>query len=105
MFPSDGSKRLTMTVILAALLILFARSETQEASQLYQGVPLDARLIKLDRAALDDAYHAQLVHLFSVWLKDDISSTSRVSNGLRIARRAYSEAATQIDQREKQVQP
>ena len=78
-------------------------SESQEAPQLYQGVPFDANLLALDRRALDEAYHAQILKLFGVWLSEGAKDPRFFTNGLQIARRAYSQAAQQIAKREQQV--
>ena len=71
---------------------------------IYTGVPLDEHLLQLDKEALDDAYSAHLLLLFSVWLKDQAEDPTRINNGLRIARRAYGHAAEQISKREKAIQ-
>jgi hypothetical protein len=68
--------------------------------QLYEGVPFDANLLALDRRALDEAYHAQLLLLFSIWLKQQAVDARQITAGLQIARRAYNQAAGQIAKRE-----
>ena len=70
---------------------------------LYSGVPLDAHLLRLDRRALEEAYHQQLIFLFTVCLKDGCKDTTYFQNGLRNARRFYNEAARQIASREKEL--
>ena len=71
--------------------------------QLYQGVPLDAHLLRLDRRGLEEAYHQQVIFLFTVCLKDGCKDATYFQNGLRNARRFYGEAAKQIAQREKEL--
>ena len=66
-------------------------------------IPLDARLLALDKRALDEAYHQQLLLLWSVFLKDGGRDTTRINNGLRIARSAYGIAQERIDAREKEI--
>jgi hypothetical protein len=68
--------------------------------QLYEGVPFDANLLALDRRALNEAYHAQLLLLFSIWLKQQAVDARQITAGLQIARRAYNQAAGQIAKRE-----
>ena len=68
-------------------------------------IPVDEKLLHLDERALDEAYHQQLLLLFSVWLKDQAGDTTRFNNGLRIARRAYHTVAERLDAREKQIPP
>jgi hypothetical protein len=74
--------------------------ETQTPPQLYEGVPFDANLLALDRRALDEAYHQQLLLLFSVWLKQQAVDARQITSGLQLARRAYNQAAGQIARRE-----
>ena len=96
---------LTIVVVVVAILLLAAvglftgrwEAEGQEITSKY-----DAHLIELDKQALEDAYRDQLKLLFSVWLKDGAGAdATRVTNGLRIARRAYVQAADQLERREK----
>lgn len=80
-----------------------ARSQQQQHPDIYKGVPLDAHLLPLDKRALDEAYHDQLKKLFSVWMTQPKLEPQYFSNGLRIARRAYNEAAAQIARREQEL--
>jgi len=113
--PEEYRIVFTMWVALAVLFAfaLFGyltggwdKAEGQAAREpiLYQGIPMDAMLLRLDKRALDEAYHAQLLKLFSVWLSQQAPvDAAGIQNGLRIARRAYNQAAQQISQREKQI--
>lgn len=99
--------RVVLTIVIVCLAILlvaiigFATGRWEAEGQEAAASKYDARLIELDKLALDEAYHNQLQLLFSVWLKDGAGvDAARISNGLRIARRAYIQAATQIEQRE-----
>ena len=74
-----------------------------DASQIYAEIPLDAKLLNLDKQALDEAYHAQLQNLWVVWLKGQAGDPTYFTNGLKIARRAYKQASDQIAKREKQL--
>ena len=71
--------------------------------ELYEGIPLDATLLHLDKQALEDAYHQYLLLLFSTWLKGNIAEDERIRNGLRKARKAYNAAAQQIAKREQEL--
>jgi hypothetical protein len=109
--------RIAITFIIVVVILLLlavvgyltgswdeAVGQAHREPQLYaDGIPLDAKLLALDKEALDEAYHRHLLLLFSVWLKGEISDSSRISNGLRIARRAYNQAAQQIVKREQQL--
>jgi hypothetical protein len=92
----------TIIIVIVILLVLFIIGLfTREVEG--QSIPqskYDARMLELDKLALDDAYHAQLRLLFSVWLKDDPADISRITRGLNNARHAYVTAADKIAQRE-----
>jgi len=92
---------LVIAISLAFVLINVVERDATPEEQLYQGVPLDAHLLGVDKDALELAYKDHLKLLFSVWLKDDISTVQRINNGLRNARRAYAHAAEQIERRER----
>ena len=108
-------ERIALTVVIV-LVIIFAlafigwvsggwdQPAAAEHVPLYQGIPLDAKLLPLDKRAFDEAYHNHLVLLFSVWVKDQAGDSSRINTGLRIARRAYHEALQQIEKRERQLE-
>lgn len=96
---------LVVAIILAIFLLMITRNSPSEGeTQLYAGVPLDATLLPLDRRALDEAYHAHLLLLFSVWLKDQAGDPTRFNNGMRTARRAYHEALQKIEARQEQLE-
>jgi hypothetical protein len=90
-------------IVIALIYIVgsFTHAEGEEAEQIYQGVPINAHLLQLDKEALEVAYKEHLKLLFSVWLRDDITTVHRINNGLRNARRAYAHAAEQIEKRER----
>jgi hypothetical protein len=62
--------------------------------------PWDLHMLELDRKALDEAYVNQLMHLFSVWMKDDSGQPDRAITGARQARRAYILVMDEITKRE-----
>jgi len=100
-----------MAIIVCVLLALFiftrlldgAGAEGQGDPQLYEGVPLDAMLLRLDKRALDEAYHSHLIKLFSVWLAEGARDATHFTNGLRIARKSYYVAAGQIAKRDAEL--
>lgn len=110
MWPRALAVALLIVVTACALLVtLLARSNPQtpqQEPQLYAGVPSDAHLLALDKRALDEAYHEHLRKLFSVWLTSGAPADAKqITNGLRIARRAYAQAAGQIAKREQEIAP
>lgn len=95
-------ERIVLTIVIAAVaLLLIWVVESVSEEQLYQGVPVNEHLLRLDKLALDKAYEQHVLLLFSVWLKDDISVVHRINNGLRRGREAYLQAAARIEERER----
>jgi len=70
---------------------------------LYEGVQLDATLLHLDKEALHAAYREQIMHLFGVWLREPRLDAAKVTEGIKIARKAYNRAATQLTKRETEL--
>jgi len=101
--------RLVIAVGLLLALLLFAlvnhvtAQVTIEEVRVYEGIPLDMTLLHADKRALEDAYHDHLVHLFTIWLAGQARSTTEITNGIRLARRAYNVAAAQIARREQEL--
>ena len=107
---------LAIAIVVAVWLVLLGISkligENAAAQQrnpgeppiLYEGLQLDPILLALDKRALDEAYHDQLLKLFGVWLSSgSIDEARNFRNGLRNARRGYSLAREAITAREKQI--
>jgi hypothetical protein len=107
---SIGQRIAVMVVIVLLALVLlalwglaFGEEKQPQPTALYGDIPFDATLLRLDRRALEEAYHNQLVNLWTVWLKGQAGDPTYMINGLRIARRAYGQAAGQIAKREQQL--
>jgi 5-bromo-4-chloroindolyl phosphate hydrolysis protein len=96
---------ITLAVI-ALIMALYAclPDKVESEEQLYQGIQLDEHFLRLDKDALEQAYKDHVRLLFSVWLKDDISVVHRINEGLRRGRRAYTDAATKLIEREKAIE-
>jgi hypothetical protein len=103
------SNRVASAVAIVAIVtgIVFAAdyfaSAQEDVPDIYSDVPLDASLLRLDRRALDEAYHDQLLKLFGVWMAEGAKDAQRIKNGLRAARKAYGQAASQIAAREQRI--
>jgi hypothetical protein len=69
----------------------------------YGELPLDAQLLPVDKRALEEAYRAHLIKLWTVWLTDGAKDATHFRNGLRIARGAYHIAADGIAKRERDL--
>src|SRR6516162_4667061 len=105
---SDKQETIWIAVVIAAMAAIFlsafllsARSQAPVEGGVYAGITPDLHLLELDKKALDEAYHAQLLVLFNVWLKGQASDSKYFQNGLQNARRAYSQASAAIVAREK----
>jgi|SRR5215467_15319828 len=104
---------LTVAIVIILLLLLAAfgyfTGRWDEAQgqptgpQVYGDLPLDPVLIRLDKRALDTAYEQRLIKLWEVWLSPTTKDALSFTNGLRIARQRYTEAASAIAQRERQL--
>jgi hypothetical protein len=100
---------LAAAVVIVTLLILFILNalfgEDAQAQLLDQHPsPYDARMLELDRDALDDAYHDTMMHLFAVWTRDESGQPGRAIKGANQARRAYLEVKQALDMRSKAIQ-
>jgi hypothetical protein len=97
---------LTAAIIVVVLILLSLISclsepgESAEPADLYGDIPLDAHLLRADRRALDDAYHDQLVKLFTVWLSQGAGDSTQFRTGLKNTRRAFGLAIQGIAKRE-----
>jgi hypothetical protein len=98
----------TLIIVIIVLLLIGALAYRYSAAQaqitkpldLYGDVPLDAKLLPIDRQALDEAYRQHLIKLFNIWLTDGAREATRFRNGLHISRNAYDIAAKAIAARE-----
>jgi hypothetical protein len=102
---------LTVVIVIVILLLLAAfgyltgrwdEAGAQTAAMHVEPPPSkwDARMLALDREALDEAYKDRLVHVFAVWMRDDTGQPGRAINGARQARHAYIEVMRAIEMRE-----
>jgi hypothetical protein len=107
---------ITFVIVLALLFLLAfvgwisggwdqadAQVQRQDQVDIYAGIAPDAQLIQLDRLALREAYHQQVVALWTVWLKGQAGDPTYFKNGLQVARRAYAQALTQISRRVSEI--
>ena len=60
----------------------------------------EKRLLELERIAIEEAYKAQIQHLFEVWMKDNTGQPGRAVTGANTARKAYAGAIESIERRE-----
>ena len=105
---SDKRETVWIAVVIAALATIFlvaflfsARSQSVPEGGVYAGITPDYHLLELDKQALDEAYHQQLLVLFNVYLKGGTGDSQYFQKGLQNARRAYYQASSAIIEREK----
>jgi hypothetical protein len=94
--------RATIVIIIAVLLALALLFFLPDASSEITLPPsrYEAELIALERAAVDQAYHDQIVHLFQIWMKDAAGQPQRAITGARTARKAYEDVRENLARRE-----
>lgn len=88
---------------MAAYIVSVVRQAEPAQTELYTGVPVNGKLLELDKRALDESYHTHLIRLWGVWLADGGNDPSRITKGLQNARRAYHQASEQIAKREEEL--
>jgi len=95
---------IALAIFIAAVLFLWAASVLGATVPMTPEPPpskFDTHLIELDQSGLDAAYVNHLNRLFSTWVAEGAKQQEYIRNGLRTARRAYIEARTQLEQRER----
>jgi hypothetical protein len=94
--------RITATaVLLAVVLMLMAANELPSPlPPHYVAGKYESDLLKLERAAIDDAFRAKITQLWTVWMSDDKGQPARAVNGATQARKAYTASMQEIDKRE-----
>jgi len=75
-----------------------------EPPDFYKGLALDAELLKIDKQALDEAYRAHVIKLWTIYVTDGAAKKDYIRNGLAIARRAYDEVRDAIAIRQQKIQ-
>jgi hypothetical protein len=99
-----AGKRVKLGVLLAITLWIIwalwmaARGEPRPSPPAPS--PYDARILALDRQALDEAYDRQIRQLFLTWMKDEHGQPARAMTGAARARRAYIAVMHEIEARE-----
>jgi hypothetical protein len=89
---------IVLLLLLAAFGYLTGRWDEADA-QAITNSKWDARMIELDKQALDEAYKTHLVLVWTNWLKDGGPPT-RHATGFARARNGYIASMTEIEKRE-----
>lgn len=63
----------------------------------------DARLVALDKEAIEAAYREHVQRMYSGWMKDDTGQPTRALTGVRQAQRAYLASMEAIKRREEEL--
>lgn len=97
--------RIVLLIFTAAYMLQSEESRPVQLGldKLYDGIPLDEHLLRLDKQALDEAYRDQLKKLFSVWMSSQAGDSTNFRNGLKLARRAYNQVVEQIEKRREEL--
>jgi len=92
-------------IVLAVFLVLLGVSrwfgEAEAQALIPKATPWDARMLELDREALDEAYKDVITHLFEVFVRGDADQPGRTIIGAAKARRSYAQVMEAIERREK----
>jgi hypothetical protein len=91
---------LVFVILVLMFISWLTNADAQSNDNLYGDIAFDPKLVMLDKQALNEAYEEQIKHLFSIWVKGQAKGTAEITNGIRIARRAYGIANNQIEKRE-----
>lgn len=95
---------IVLVIVCIGAAVGYVSSQSDKSPVLYEGIPYDAALLRMDKRALEEAYHGQLLKIFGVWIASGApADATNLQNGLRIARRAYQQAAQQIARREQEL--
>ena len=99
---------LAIAIVIAVLLLLFGISRLIGEDAAAQAIvikptPWDARMIELDREALDEAYKDVITHLFEVFVRGDADQPGRTIIGGAKARRSYIQVREALDRREREL--
>jgi hypothetical protein len=96
----------TVIIVVIVLLILavigYLSGRWEEAQAQVVPSKWDSRMIELDKQALDQAYAAQMAHVFGIWIKDGVTDPSRARVGFGNARKGYNAAMIEIERRQQQ---
>lgn len=85
------------------LLILNLRSAAQSIPPALPPSEFDARIVTLDKEAIEAAYRDHVQRMYSGWMKDDVGQPTRALTGVRQAQRAYIRSMDAIKQREQEL--
>jgi hypothetical protein len=95
---------LTVAIVVIILILLAAfgyfTGRWEAEAQNITSSKWDHRMIELDKQAVDQSYILQMSHVFSIWMKDGVTDSSRARIGFANARKGYDAAMTEIERRE-----
>lgn len=63
----------------------------------------DARLVVLDKEAIEAAYREHVQRMYSIWMKDETGQPHRALTGVRQAQKAYLASMEAIKRREEEL--
>jgi hypothetical protein len=91
--------------LLGIFIVAFMIASTPTTIQAQAVVPTkwDDRMIDLDKQALDQAYVAQMAHVFGIWIKDGVGDPARARVGFSNARKGYTAAMNEVERRSEEI--
>jgi hypothetical protein len=93
--------RVAASMVLFAVILMFvAANEPSPSPPPYVVSKYEADLLRLERAAIEDAFRAKITQLWQVWMSDDHGQPARAVNGALQARKAYAASMAEIERRE-----
>jgi len=97
---------LAIAVLLAYILLSLAKDDAESQPLVLMLPPSkwDAKILELDKQALDEAYIHKLKLLFDVWVREGRDNPERPIKGAAEARRAYVDIMKAIEMREQAIE-
>jgi hypothetical protein len=92
-----------VAIVLALGYAVYAEMSAQAIDTYVTPPHHEARLIELDREAIEAAYRQHVQSVFATWMKDDTGQPGRAVRGVRIARKAYVDSMINIEERAAKV--
>jgi hypothetical protein len=82
----------------------FVLTEARPSLQPAKLSKYEREFIDLDRNAVKEAYHNQILHLFQIWMRDETGQPARAIKGATQARSAFERTMDAINDRERKLQ-
>jgi len=112
---SLAERVITTAIIVIAVLLLLAligwctgrwedKAQAQSLVLILPPSKWDAKMLELDKQALDEAYVAKIKHIFDIYVREGLTSPEGPMKGHANAQRAYVEGQKALEAREKELE-